>query len=1124
MEQNIHIEAGTGMTPASLHQRLLQLRRQEWKTQILQGLLQVGLGLLAGWLLLLAVEAFFHCSALVRTILVSVFLLILAAAVLWLIGRPLGRLLGLLRGEDDDHTAERVGVAFPEIKDRLHNLLQLLREGEEAGRYYSLQLIEAASDDLNALLRPLDFSTMIDRSSLRSMGRFLPAVLLFAGGLMVLLPGTLGGAAYRLLHFGTEFTPPPAYLFTVSPGNTEVIKGADVDIGVRVDGQRPDAVTLMIRPAGQASFEESGLKRMADGTWRATLPRVRVSTRYGVRIGSVQSETYLLTVLDRPLVNALRLSLNFPSYTGLPPRSLDENVGDVRALAGTRIQFALEASKPLAAADAVFSDSTTLSLAVSGNTASGTMTLRKDRSYHIRVTDAEGISNADPIEYTLRVVPDISPTISIVAPGAHLNVVGDEELPMLFRLSDDYGISRLRLAHKLIHSKYERPATDFTMVDVPLSGRAGLDWLVPFTWVLSTLRLTPEDVVEYHAEVFDNDAVTGPKRAVSETFTLRLPSIDEVFADLDKGHEEARETLADALKQAEEAKKEMDELSRELKKPQQKLTWEEQKKAEEITRRYQEIQKKLNDVQQTVDRMLNEMQKNNVLSQETLSKYQELQQVMEEMQSPEFAEAMKRLQDAMQRMTPEAMQQALQQFSFSEDQFRKSIERTLNLLKRIQIEQKVDEAVKRAEEMHKLQQELASQKPDDPARREAAAKAEENLREQYEQMKKELENLQKKMAEFPAEMPVSEMQALQDSLQKANLEELLRQISQSLRQQQMEQAAQQQQQAVQAMGSMLQDLQQMQQQMRSNQQRQIVQEMRRAARDLLELSRRQEELKNASKGLDPLSQQFREHAQEQMNVLRDLGNVTNRLAALSQKTFGISPEMGKGIGEAMQRMQDALQSLDQRNGSGASQQQGEAMGALNQTAQQLQAAAQGMSQGGGQGMGMAGFMQRLQQLGGQQQGINDGTRGLTPEQGAALARLAGEQGMVRKSLEELAREASRTGELSKILGDLQRVANDMREVQTDMAQGNVNPETLQKQDRILSRLLDAQRSMRERDFEKRRKAESGTAATRQSPPPIDLTTVEGRNRLQRDLLRALEEGYARDYEELIKKYFEALQQ
>jgi hypothetical protein len=141
-----------------------------------------------------------------------------------------------------------------------------------------------------------------------------------------------------------------------------------------------------------------------------------------------------------------------------------------------------------------------------------------------------------------------------------------------------------------------------------------------------------------------------------------------------------------------------------------------------------------------------------------------------------------------------------------------------------------------------------------------------------------------------------------------------------------------------------------------------------------------------------------------------------------------------------------------------------------------------------------------------------------------MGRLAAEQGAVRKSLEDLAREASRSGELSKLLGDLQRVARDMREVQTDLAGGNVNPETMNKQERILSRLLDAQRSMHERDFEKRRKAETGTNTSRQSPPPIDLTTVEGRNRLQRDLLRALEEGYARDYEELIKKYFEALQQ
>ena len=116
---------------------------------------------------------------------------------------------------------------------------------------------------------------------------------------------------------------------------------------------------------------------------------------------------------------------------------------------------------------------------------------------------------------------------------------------------------------------------------------------------------------------------------------------------------------------------------------------------------------------------------------------------------------------------------------------------------------------------------------------------------------------------------------------------------------------------------------------------------------------------------------------------------------------------------------------------------------------------------------MAGFMQGLQRLTGQQQGINQGTQQLgrmTQQQAAALARLAGEQGAVRKSLEQLAREAASAGQLSRLLGDLNRIAREMREVQTDLAQGNVNPETLRKQDRILSRLLSSSKELQRTSF------------------------------------------------------------
>jgi len=179
-------------------------------------------------------------------------------------------------------------------------------------------------------------------------------------------------------------------------------------------------------------------------------------------------------------------------------------------------------------------------------------------------------------------------------------------------------------------------------------------------------------------------------------------------------------------------------------------------------------------------------------------------------------------------------------------------------------------------------------------------------------------------------------------------------------------------------------------------------------------------------------------------------------------------------------------------------------------------------QSGAGGMGMAGFLQRLQGLTSQQQGINQSTEGLTPQQREAMGRLAAEQGAVRKSLEQLTREASTSGQLSRMLGDLRKVAEEMREVQTDLAQGDINPETLRKQDQILSRLLDSQRSTQERDFENKRKAQTGTNVSRPSPGSLDLSTQEGKDKLRRDLLRALEEGYSREYEELIRKYFEAL--
>lgn len=99
----------------------------------------------------------------------------------------------------------------------------------------------------------------------------------------------------------------------------------------------------------------------------------------------------------------------------------------------------------------------------------------------------------------------------------------------------------------------------------------------------------------------------------------------------------------------------------------------------------------------------------------------------------------------------------------------------------------------------------------------------------------------------------------------------------------------------------------------------------------------------------------------------------------------------------------------------------------------------------------------------------------------------------------------------------------MEEVVRELKQNNISDELIQKQERILTRLLDATRSMNERDYEKRRESRTGEQITGKPPADLKFNEDDLMSRIRQDLLKALEEGYAKDYEILIRKYFEALQ-
>jgi len=308
---------------------------------------------------------------------------------------------------------------------------------------------------------------------------------------------------------------------------------------------------------------------------------------------------------------------------------------------------------------------------------------------------------------------------------------------------------------------------------------------------------------------------------------------------------------------------------------------------------------------------------------------------------------------------------------------------------------------------------------------------------------------------------------------------------------------------------------------------QTMADMMKIISDIVDLSKQQENLKKKTQNSSPsalLSQEMR----EQDKIQRNLEKMLSRLGDLAQKTFAVSPEMAKSLGDARREMNKSLENMQNRNNKQAAGNQGQAMASLNQAAGMMQdAMAQMMQQGnGGQG-GMMSMMQQMGQMAGQQMSLNQqvqemmkGNNGkMSQEQMGQMQRLQQQQEVIKKSLDQLNKETKAAGKSKSIPANLDKLSQEMQEIITDMRTGKYNDDLVKKQDKILSKLLDATKSINERDFEKERESFTGTNIKKNSPGAFNTDGGKKERNYSDNINKALQGGFTKDYEDLTRKYY-----
>ncbi len=1072
-------------------------------------------------LVLTGLEYLGNFSSTVRTAFFWFGIIALGGGFVYLVILPLWKAFKPLVRKDYLNTAAETGKFLHGPDDELFNTLQIYYDKNEL---FSGQLIDNAVISVYRKIKNIDLGNFYGINLLKKHFRISGISAVFFLLLFLFLPG-LFQAAYRIINYERNFTPPAPFTFIIQPGDTTITKNENIFIRIKTKGKTPEFILFKKKSVEETGFSDKIIKPDSTNIFTVKLNDVKSSLEYFAEAENIKSKIFNIKVINRPLLGDLEMEIVPPAYSKLPVEILKDN-GNITALPGTKVNVSLNASQPLDSAKIIFDSGKTVNLKTKNNSATGKFVIHKDTGYYFSLTDTNGISNENPIKYSIKTLFDEYPVIKVVLPGKNVTLPEDDKLPLAVKIKDDYGLTKLFLKYRLSSSEFKKTKKEFSKFEIVINKNMTEDD-VYYLWNLFPLRLAANDVISYYFEVFDNDNINGPKSAKSKIYTVRVPTLDELFTQAEETQLNAEKELMETLKEAEKIKDELKNLNYELKKKQKRISWEEKNKLEKTLEKFEKLNDKISDIKKKMQNMQSELNKNNLLSKETMEKYMELQKLLDEMNSEEMKKALEKMQEALQKMMRNDVQNSLDKLSLNEEMFKKSVERTLKLLKRIQIEQKVDELVKRTEEIFKKQNELKNETgKNEKDKSDELSKKQNEITKDLERLEKEMQKLKEKMGEFK-DMPNEDLEKMMKEFAGQKNQQLSEKAKSDLDKKEMMKALQTQNKISQNMREMSDRMQQMKSNLQRKSQMQTLAEMIKITSDLVSLSKEEEKLKNETSQIQTSSPGLDKKAERQFELQNDVNKILKQMSALSEKTFAITPEMGRALGSAKSDMQKAISALQSRNGTIASIHQKNAMQELNKAATLMNASIQQMMNGGSGG-GMISLMQQMQQLSQQQMQLNQMTQmlnngNLSMEQQAQLQRLAQQQAMIQKSLEELNKEAEQAGESKKLTANLEKILDEMKEVVSNLETQKINDELINKQKHILSKLLDAQRSINERDYEKKRISRAGKDFQLKTPPELIFNENEGKDLLREELIKAVNEGYSKDYEDLIRKYYEALE-
>lgn len=1026
-----------------IHVKLAQFIKKFYVNELIKGLLLfTALGLLY-LIFTLLIEHFLWLKPLARSVLFFIFIAVELFLLIRYVFFPIFKLIGFKNGISNEEASKIIGNHFPEVQDKLINILQLKNLSNQS------ELVLASIEQKSAELSPISFTKAIDFNKNKKYLKY--ALLPVFIWIFTILTGNMAvfnNSFTRVVHYKNQFQRPAPFQFLIENKNLEVIEGDSFTLKVKTVGDvYPDDAKIYI------GNEIYYLERVEQGTFQYVFPSVKNTFDFYLEANDVNSIIHTVNIIPTPVISKIKMVVNYPRYIG-KKNEVIENNGNAVVAEGTEITWQVETLKANTVA-LINAKDTAVFISNAKNYFSFSEKILKTINYQIATSNAQ-LKNYELLNYNIQVIKDEAPKIEV---KSNIDSISSGPVQFVGQLWDDYGLSKLQFVY------YNKSLPDsLKYKNITVQNDVFTTFFYEFP---GDLNITEGEAYEMYFEVFDNDGVNGKKIARSAVFSYYNKTKNEQQEQILKEQKNLLQNFSESLKNADKLQNELNNFNKEIQNKNQ-LNFMDTKQLEQLLNRQKMYNNLLEQQTEDLQQNLNQQPKLNELSE----KKKDLQNRLQDSKKmAEQEEMLNELEKLTEKLTKEDLVEKLKEITKKNAQNKQSLERMLELMKRFYVEQKAFQIKNKLAQMAQKQDSLAKI-PNDAN----ILEEQQNINNSFDKIQQDFKDLDKENKQLlrPIKLPnaTNETNAIKEDLENA-LEQLNKNAQQS--------AQKKQKSAAQKMRALSEKMKGEMEASEGESMNENIDDLRKIVENLIEFSFNQEDLMLNFQSASVKSPNFPQNLKKQQTLKEYFEHIDDSLYMLSLRVVQMTNLIQKEVADAHFYIDESLANFPENKFDlGVANQQfvvtaaNNLANALSDVLESLMNASMRMGTGKSGNQPQFALPDIIEKQGELMEKMGEGEQqkmGQTGGKGeedanGEIYEIYKEQAQLRQLLEKI------LGNQNKNSGAGNNIPDEMEKLEQEILEKGFSGEVVERMKQLQYELLKLQEAKKEQGFDSERKSET----------------------------------------------------